>query len=179
MERNQQRPEDRTQVRILRPGEVKIFRGTFNMLHVMVPGEDLYRGVFAVRAFPVKEGMRYISLFYHDDEDRIREIGMIEDLSCFGVEEQKLVLDTLAKHYFAFEIVRILSIRREYGFLFFDVETEQGPRSFTMRWDHTRAVDFGERGKVLLDVFEDRYIVRNVSELPPRDRELFTRFIFW
>lgn len=166
-------------MQILRPGEVKIFRGTFNMLHVAVPGDELYRGVFAVRAFPVKEGMKYISLFCHDDEDKVREIGMIEDLSQFPPEEQRLVLDTLAKHYFAFEVVRILSIKRLYGFLFFEVETEQGPRSFTMRWEHTRTLDFGDRGKVLLDVFEDRYIIRDISTLPPRDRELFTRYIFW
>ncbi len=176
---NEHTLQDKTRVRMLRPGEVKIFRGTFNMLHVTVPQEGLYRGVFAVRAFPAREGMRYISLFCHDDEDRVREIGMIEDLSLFPEEEQRLVLDTLAKHYFSFEIVRVVGIRRQYGFLFFEVETDKGPRSFTMRWDRTRTVDFGEHGKVLLDVFDDRYIVPDVSALPPRDRELFLRYIFW
>lgn len=170
---------DRTRVRILDPAEAQIFRGTFNMLHVTIPSEGIYRGVFAVRAFPVSEGHRYISLFYHDEEDKIREIGMIEDLRAFPADAQRLVLETLGKHYFAFEITRINEIRREYGFLFFEVETDKGPRSFTMRWEHTKTLDFGERGKVLLDAFEDRYIVRDVSALPSRDRELFTRYIFW
>ncbi len=48
-----------------------------------------------------------------------------------------------------------------------------------MRWRYDRTQDFGESGKVLLDVYENRYIIPDVNSLPKADREALTRFIYW
>lgn len=174
-------PEQRTEkpeVLILNPVETKIFRGTFDMLHVMFSGE-LYRGVFAVAAFPVSSPTRYVSLFYYDDNDKLVEIGMIEDLDKFPEEARNLVLAALNRHYFSYEVKEINNIKFEYGLVFFDVETDKGHKEFAMRWETSRAVDLGNRGKILLDVFDDRYIVKDVSSLSRYEQDLFTLYIYW
>ena len=170
---------DKPGMKFLTPENTRIFRGTFNMLHVMVTGDTLYRGVFAVQAFPVSARMKFISLFYYDDLEKIREIGMIEDINTFPEEARALLRETLGRYYYYREILRVYAIKREFGLLFLDVETNQGPLKFTMRWEQNSAVDFGKEGKILLDVFEDRYIIMNVEKLPRIDRELFQRFIYW
>jgi hypothetical protein len=39
--------------------------------------------------------------------------------------------------------------------------------------------DFGETGKVLLDLDDNRYLVPDVESLPPREQELFLRYVYW
>ena len=60
-----------------------------------------------------------------------------------------------------------------------DVETDKGPASFLMRWQHDRAVDYGQQGKILLDVDDNRYLVPDVEALPEHERNDFERYIYW
>jgi len=71
------------------------------------------------------------------------------------------------------------SIRFSFGLLFFDVETDKGARQFTMKWETRYAFSFGTNGKVLIDIFEDRYIIPDISRLNRIEQELFTRYIYW
>jgi len=40
-------------------------------------------------------------------------------------------------------------------------------------------VDYGQRGKVLIDVNDNRYLIPDVEAMPPKERTDFTRFIYW
>ena len=59
------------------------------------------------------------------------------------------------------------------------VPTDQGPAEFTMRWTQSQAQDFGERGKVLLDVEDNRFLIPDVDDLPAEERELLQRYVYW
>lgn len=166
-------------VKFLKPGEIKIFRGTFNLMHLTTADGTLYRGVYAIRAFPITCPNKYIFLFYYDERDRSREIGAIESLDAFSEDVRDIILDVMRKHYFGYTILEIYSIKLEFGNLHFEVETDKGPREFFMRWASHRTLDFGESGKILLDVFDDRYIVPDVNSLARADRDLFTRYVYW
>lgn len=169
-------------VKYLDPQTTEVFHGSFGMMHVAIKGAEpqLYRGVFAVRAFPVTHPDKFISLRYVDPLDnKEHEIGAIENLTAFPRETQRMIADSLAKHYFQAEIKTIHAIRWEFNLLFFDVETSRGREQFMMRWSYDRAQSYGEHGKVLLDVFENRYVVRDVNQLSKQDRDLFQRWIYW
>ena len=167
-------------VRLLTPENTTIFEGTFSLLHCAVKGDTLYRGVFAVLMFPIRYPDRFISLRYTDAEDKEIEVGIIDDLAAFPEEVRRLVLDTLVKHYYEQTITRIYNVENRYGLLFFDVETAQlGRLQFVMPWRGDRAEDFGPNGKTLLDAFDNRYIISDLSALPTADRNAFTSFIYW
>jgi hypothetical protein len=166
-------------VRLLAPETTKVFSGTFSLLHCLVEGDGLYRGVFAVMLFPVSYPDRFISLCYHDLEDKIREIGVIAELEAFPVEQQELVRASLKKHYYEKIVTRVHSVRCEYGLLIFDVLTRQGAEQFMVPWRHDRALDFGASGKVLLDAHDNRYVIPDLFALPPADRRRFTNYIYW
>ena len=87
--------------------------------------------------------------------------------------------DALARRYFLRRITGIDGIKLECGYLLFDVRTDHGPAQFTMRWTQSQVQDFGARGKVLLDVEDNRFLVPDVDELPQRERELFQRHVYW
>lgn len=168
-----------TQVRWLTPENAKIFEGTFSLLHCTVKGDTLYRGVFAARMFPASYPDQYISLRYVDPKDKVHEIGVIKDLSDFSEEAQGLVHDSLFKQYHEQVISRVHQVRCQYGLLFFDVQTQSGRREFIMPWRQDRAEDYSERGKLLLDVYDNRYIIPDVSVLPAPDRRRLTSYIYW
>jgi hypothetical protein len=170
--------------RYLTPVDTRIFKGTFELMHVQYRDPktgkaELYRGAYALFAFPVSSPKRYISLRHHDETEGDKEIGIIEDPMQFPPEVRELLGSSLANNYFEFEITRVLKIVSKYGLLLFDVETTEGKREFEMRWQQDRALSYGPRGKVLIDVCENRYVVPDLSELPKEDRERFVRFIYW
>jgi hypothetical protein len=171
-------------VNFLALNQTEIIMGFDNFLYVVLKSgsgkEDrTYRGVFAVLCFPVTCPHQYVSLRYIDTRGEEREIGVIRDPSEFSAEARRLIAASLANYYFEFEILRIFKIELRYKLLMFDVGTDHGPRQFEMHWRGDRAQNYGKEGKVLFDIFENRYIVRDVRKLSPEDQELFTRFIYW
>lgn len=170
-------------VRILTPDNCKIFRGVYSLLHATISNDEqglgTYRAIHAVRAFPVSSPDKYIALQYPDEHGLEREIGVIVDLKEFPEETQTIVSESLAGHYFEYTILRIHNVEWKYNLLFFEVETIQGRMEFQMRWQVDRAQDYGQNSKVLLDVVENRYIITDVRDLPKKDRERLTRYIYW
>ena len=172
-------PPLRPGVRRLMPETTTIFEGTLSVLHCAIKNDQLYRGVFAIRMFPVRHPARYISLHYTDMNDKDREIGVIEDLSVFPAEQQALVARDLTAHYCEKLIRRVFVVRYEFGLLFFEVETQSGREEFVMPWRGDRAEEYGDNGRVLLDALDNRYIIPDLAALPPADHARFTSFIYW
>jgi hypothetical protein len=168
------------EIKKLTPENIKIEKDNYDSLTVEIPDENKkYYGVFASSLFPITNIYKFISLFYQDITEKIIEIGIIEQIDAFPEEEKKLILDSLNKYYFSYEIFQIFSVKLEFGMLFFDVETDKGHKKFVMRWEHSKAIDYGAKGKILIDIFEDRYVIPNVEKLHPYDYKIFTRFIYW
>ena len=166
-------------VRYLTPADTTVFEGTFSLMHCQVKGDNLYRGVFAVMLFPISHPDKFISLRHTDVKDKEQEIGIIADLSAFPQEAQQVVRSSLIKHYYERVIQRIFSVEYKFGLLFFDVATGLGRTQFVMPWRGDRAEDYGANGKVLLDAFDNRYIIPDVTQLPAADRRAFTSYIYW
>jgi hypothetical protein len=161
------------------PETTHIFEGTFSLLHCHVKGEPPYRGVFAVKLFPVSHPNRYISLLHTDLNDKTQEIGVIEELGGFPEEEQSLIRISLGKQYYEQIITGVQDVEAQHDLLFLEVETQRGREEFVMRWRQDRAEDYGDRGKVLLDVFENRYIIPDVAVLPSADQRRLRKYIYW
>ena len=166
-------------LRRLTTADTKVFEGTFGLLHCEVQGEALYQGVFAVMLFPISQPDRFISLRHTDSQDKIGEIGVIEELSDFPPDQQRLVRENLAKHYHERIIRRVHEVKYRHGILYFTVETQLGQEQFLIPWKQERAEPYGAKGKVLLDAFDNRYVIPDVSALPAADQRKFTLYIYW
>ena len=165
--------------RYLTPDMAKIHLGTRGALHVTVKNERIYGGVFAVFLFPVRHPNLFISLRHHTSKGDDVEVGIIRELSDWPEENRALVQESLRRHYFIHTITKIRDIGWRFGFVWFDVQTDKGPADFMMRWQHDRAVDYGERGKILLDVDDNRYLIPDVDAMSEAERSDFTRYIYW
>lgn len=166
-------------VRLLTPETTTVFEVAFSTLHCAIKDTAVYRGVFAMRMFPILRPDEFISLSYTDSDDKEHEIGVIEDLQTFPEEQQRLIYRSLTSYYHEQVISRVFRIRNDYGLLFFEVGTKYGREKFIMRWQDDCAQDYGENGKVLLDAFDNRWIIRDVETLPSADQRCFAKYIYW
>jgi hypothetical protein len=168
------------EIKYLTPENIKILKVEFNTINLLLIEEGiLYKSVFVVSCFPITNPYNFISVFYQKETGEIEEIGIIKDISIFPEEEKKLIIETLNKHYFYYEITKINDIKWKFGFLLFKVETDKGEKEFYLKWERSRAIDIGKKGKLLIDIFEDRYIIPDVQKLTPMERNMFTKFIYW
>ena len=165
--------------RWLEPGEVELREGPYQSLEVVLPDGTVHRGVFAVRCFPATRPDDFISLRVWDRDGNEVELGIVRHLGRWSSDTQKLLRAALGRRYFLRRITGIEDIKVECGYLRLGVKTDQGPTQFTMRWNQSHAQDFGARGKVLLDLEDNRFLVPDVDELPLRDRELLQRYVYW
>lgn len=138
-----------------------------------------WRGVFAVNLFPATNPDDYISLRVWNRDGTEHEIGILRHLNDWPVEARVLVREALNRRYWLQTVAGVESIKLELGHLTLDVRTAHGPRQFTMRWSQSQVQDFGERGKILLDLDDNRYLVPDVEALPEREQELFLRYVYW
>ncbi len=165
--------------RWLEPNAVTLREGAFESLEVELPDGTVNRSVFAVQCLPATEPDDFISLRAWDREGQERELGIVRRLDLWSPNNQRLVREALARRYFLRRILGIVDIKLECGYLLLNVRTDHGPAQFTMRWTQSQVQDFGARGKVLLDLEDNRFLVSDVDELPQHERELFQRFVYW
>ena len=128
-----------------------------------------------MRLFPIRHPERFISLSYTDETDKVREIGVIENLADFPDEVKSLIKQSLAKYYHELHIERIYRVKLDFGLLFIDAQTNRGREEIIVPWRYDRAEEYDEHGKVLLDALDNRYIIANVDEMPERDRKELTK----
>lgn len=180
-------------LRWLEPGDCEIRGATHGgmevELHVAASLRDAdsefrrnsatWRGVFAVNLFPATNPDDYVSLRIWDRDGHEQEIGIIRRINDWPMEAQIMVRAALERRYWLQTVTGVDTITMELGHLTVGVRTLHGPRQFTMRWSQTQVQDFGESGKILLDLDDNRYLVPDVDALPKREQELFLRYVYW
>lgn len=165
--------------RWLLPDDAEISAGARDTMTAVLANDQVFRGVFAVNLFPATSPEDYISLRVWTRDGEQQEIGILRNLNEWPAEAQRLVRSALDRRYFLQTIEGVDAINLELGHLHCDVRTPHGPRRFTMRWSQSQVQDFGERGKMLLDLDDNRFLVPDVQTLPPKERELFQRYVYW
>lgn len=170
---------DAVGARYLDAAKTRIFEGRLGSMHCIVEDAEAFANVYCKLCMPVRHPTRYISVWHTNDENKEKQIGIIENLDTFPVEARELVLDSLSHQYFERAVERIYDVKWQFGLLFMDVQTKEERTEFMMRWQHDRAIEHGDHGKILLDVFENRYVIADMRALPSGDRDRLMRFIYW
>jgi hypothetical protein len=165
--------------RYLTPAATRIFKGRLGSVHCVVNDSEAFANVYCKLCMPVRYPGRFISVWYTTDDNKERQIGIIENLEGFDSQSRELVASSLSHQYFERSITRIFDVKWQFGLLFFDVEAGGERLTFTMRWQHDRALEHGADGKILLDVYENRYVIQSMSKIPRGDRDRMMRFIYW
>lgn len=138
-----------------------------------------YPRVTLRRCFPLSAGHTNILVRVPDSEDSLGcELGLIADVNELPPDSLDAVLRELRLHYFVPNIQRIVSIKEEFGFLYWQVETDRGDKDFVMRDSVIGSVRQVSPGRwLVIDINQTRYEVRDFEALDEHSQDLLNRYL--
>lgn len=138
-------------------------------------GDENYARVQVVRMFPFMNTEELLSI--RTTDERSKEIGIIEKLSDVTAETAELLQEQMNLHYFTPIITKIVSIKDEYGYAYFHVETNHGPCKFTIQMGGNAVVHLSETRILIMDIDENRFEIPDIMELTAGERKKLDLFL--
>jgi hypothetical protein len=162
----------------LEPKTVHFHHDGHNLAFIASDGTH-YPRVTLRRSFPLSADNTYIVVRVPDVEpDRFHELGVLVDCLELEEESRKAVEHELRSFYLVPTIQCIHSIREEFGFLYWSVDTDRGSKDFIMRDSiigHVRQVGPGRW--LIIDINQTRYEVHNFDQLDEPSQTLLKRYL--
>ena len=163
----------------LAPNDHRFVIGSHDRIELWRDGTRIAAGIFVIRTFPATHPEAYLSVRGWGETGEEIELGMIRSLDGWSDADSTIVRMALARRSLVRMITRVHGVKLAHGYLDLDVETDAGRQAFTMRWTQSQAIDYGADGKMLVDTEDNRWVVRDVNDLPKPDRERFLQYIYW
>jgi hypothetical protein len=91
--------------------------------------ERTYLRVQIARAFPLLMAQKWIGLRDGKDSD----IGMLETLDGMDADSLNIVHAELERRYFIPKVLKVVSVREEFGVVTWNVETDKGPKTYLIQ----------------------------------------------
>lgn len=152
---------------------LKVFREPAWKTRLTVDGVVSFPTVKVVRAAPLSQPERYISFL----DGRGEEICMVDDLGDLDEASRAVVEEDLANHYLTAVILRVRSVRNEFGTSYWDVGTDLGPRDFVVQNVGENARWLGPGRLLLIDVDGNRFEIPDMGQLDKRSAALVGRVL--
>ena len=135
-------------------------------LRMTVAGEQSVLRVTVLRAFPLSDPDRYLSM----RDGGGQEVGVLRDPAALPAEAQALLAEELERRYVIPVITRVLEARERFGIVDWRVQTDRGERAFTTRNLRDAQVSPAPGRFVISDVDGNRYDIPDLEALDATSR---------
>jgi hypothetical protein len=158
-------------------------------LHFAYEGQNLtlrtgegvrYPRVSLRRSFPLSAQNTFVVVRIPEVErpDLLQELGVIADCRELDDASRRAVERELDLFYLVPVVQIIHSIREEFGFLYWDVDSDRGPKQFIMRDSIIGQVRQVGAGRwLIIDINQTRYEIRDYETLDQKSQDLLSRFL--
>lgn len=174
LEQMEKETEEMLKLRYLTP-ENAVFTKTPGGFVSLALGEEIYARVQVVRMFPFSEPEKFISI--RTAEESSKEIGVIKTLGDFPEEVRKMLSEQLNLRYFTPVITKIYRIKDEYGYAYFDVETDRGRCRFVIPMGGNAVVHLSDVRILISDIDENRFEIPDVTKLSVKEQKRLDLFL--
>ena len=174
LEQMEKETEEMLKINLLDEKNTEFIRTAGGFVSIKTGGET-YPRVQVVRMFPFTDPNRYISL--RTPGEHSKEIGIIEDLSKVSEETAKILNEQLDLRYFTPVITKIINIKDEYGYAYFDVVTDRGECRFAIHMGGSDVVHLSETRILITDLDENRFEIPDIMKLTPGERKKLDLFL--
>ena len=152
------------EVRMLDPRSLQFAATDGGFLALTVTGDvgaGHYPRINAFRTFPLSAADRYLSLRDADGN----EIGILESLADLPSDQAALLRHELERRYFTPVIERIRSLKEEFGYSYWLVDTDAGQRRFTVQSGKNNVTAVSDSRLLIVDVDGNRFFVDHYRRL--------------
>jgi len=155
----------RNDLRLFDPQKVRLRPDKYGRLQLEVGFEERYAPVRAVRALPLTQPDKFISI--QDDEGN--EIGLIPELARLDSESRQAVEEELTLYYLKAKVQAIRKVENRHGVLTWVLETNLGPKTVHVR-DRQQIRPLPDGRTILTDIHEAKYEIPPIDTLDERSR---------
>lgn len=174
LEQMEKETEEMLKLRYLNKGNAEFKRTDGGFVSVRV-GEEFYPRVQVIRMFPFSDPEKYISIRTPDEHSK--EIGIIENMKDVTKETAQMLTEQLNLRYFTPIITKIVNIKEEYGYAYFDVVTDRGACRFTINMGGHAVVHLSETRILISDIDENRFEIPDIMKLTPKELKKLDLFL--
>lgn len=150
-------------------------QGGFLNLHYR---DKVYKRVAVHCCFPFSAKQEYLSIREAEDMgEAAKEIGLIEDSTTWPAEVQALLQEQLQLRYFMPRIKKVKKIKEEFGFSYWEVVTDRGEVSFTIRGGSGSIFSPSKDRYIITDIDGNRFSIENMNEMTAKERKLLDLYV--
>lgn len=142
----------------------EFFKTQGNMLAAKVQGE-LHPVVYVHCSFPHTGKRSYLSIRNAEN----KEIGIIQTLDSFPEDIVHLLEEQLQVRYFTPEISKVISIKEEFGYAYWEANTSAGLCRFTVRGGGGNAKLVTPTRLLVTDVDGNRFVIPDINKLTDKE----------
>lgn len=151
-------------INYLTPESASFRKTEGRMLAVTVDGIE-HQAVYVHCSFPHTDKRIYLSIRTFEN----KEIGMIRSLDDFPKETADLLEEQVTIRYFAPEITKVVKIKEEFGYSYWETETTAGICRFTVRSGGGHVKLVSENRLLVSDVDGNRFIIPHLDRLSDKE----------
>ena len=158
------------ELRIFDPKRIRVFR------HGGVPRLTLQEDrswvkVGVARAFPLSDPDHYIGFL----DGNLKDAGLLYDPGLLDPESRKVVDEELEKRYFIPIVERVISVKEEFGTIYWMVETDRGEREIVARNLRDNLMELSSNRVILTDVDGNRFEFPDLNKLDGKSQAVILR----
>lgn len=174
LEQMEKETEEMLKLRYINKDNAEFKRTDGGFVSVRI-GEEFYPRVQVVRMFPFSDPQKYISIRTPDEHSK--EIGIIEDMKNVTKETAQMLTEQLNLRYFTPIIKKIVNIKEEYGYAYFEVVTDRGACRFTINMGRHAVVHLSETRILISDIDENRFEIPDIMQLSTKELKKLDLFL--
>jgi hypothetical protein len=137
--------------------------------------EKEYARVGVYLTFPLTNPEEFISI--READEKAKEIGMVEKLSSLPKDQQEMLREQIKLRYFMPVITKVLDIKDEYGYAYWNVATTFGACRFTTQISGNAVIHLSDSRLLVTDIDGNRYEIPDLYRLGVMERKKLDLFI--
>lgn len=162
------------EMRMLEAGNAE-FRRTEGGFLALKTGDKEYPRVGVYLTFPLTNPEEFISI--READEKAREIGIIEKLDLLPAQQQEMLREQIKLRYFMPVITKVLDIKDEYGYAYWNVTTTFGACRFTTQMSGDAVIHLSDSRLLVTDIDGNRYEIPDFYQLSVMERKKLDLFI--
>lgn len=170
----EQETDQMLRIRYITNENAEFSRTGTGFISLKIEGE-FYTRVQVVRMFPFMHKDEFISV--RTTDERSKEIGIIEKLSDMDADTAEMIREQLTLRYFTPTITKIIGIKDEYGYAYWNVLTNYGECRFTIQMGGNAVVHLSETRILIIDIDENRFEIPDITVLSSSERKKLDLFL--
>jgi hypothetical protein len=158
------------ELRILDPKRIRVYRMA-GVPRLTLDNDRSWIKVSVARAFPLSDPDHYLGFL----DGAGKDVGLLYDPSLLDPDSRKVVEEELEKRYFVPVVERVLTVKEEFGTVYWTVETDRGQKEIIVRNLRDNLQELSASRVILTDVDGNRFEFPDTGKLDGKSQGIILR----